>query len=100
MTSQMNVQRGSRNIPGLANSVEVVRWANDAKVGDVSDIIKLDDGYVVALLKEIDNAEYKSLDKVSGQIKNTLLRQKKAALLKEKMQIQKQLKKQIQLQKQ
>ncbi len=85
-TSTMNVNRGSRNVPGLSNSLEVVRWANDAKVGEVSDIIKLDDGYVVALLKEIDNAEYKSLDKVSGQIKNTLLRQKKAALLKEKMQ--------------
>ncbi len=86
MTSSMNVEHDSRNVPGLANSLEVVRWANDAKVGDVSDIIKLDDGYVVAVVTAIDNAEYKPLDKVSAQIKNTLLRQKKAALLKEKMQ--------------
>ncbi len=85
-TSTMNVEQGSRNVLGLSNSLEVVRWANDAKVGDVSDIIKLDDGYVVALVKAVDDAEYKSLDKVSTQIKNTLLRQKKAALLKEKMQ--------------
>ena len=85
-TSTMNVEQGSRNVPGLANSLEVVRWANDAKVGDVSDIIKLEDGYVVAVVTAIDNAEYKSLNKVSTQIKNILLRQKKAALLKEKMQ--------------
>ena len=85
-TSSMNIQRDSRNVPGLANSLEVVRWANDAKVGDVSDIIKLDDGYVVAVVTAIDDAEYKALDKVSTQIKNKLLRVKKAVLLKEKMQ--------------
>lgn len=85
-TSTMNVERGSRNVPGLENSLEVVRWANDAKVGDVSDIIKLDDGYVVAVVTAVDDAEYKALDKVSTQIKNKLLREKKAVLLKEKMQ--------------
>ena len=85
-TSTMNVEQGSRNVPGLANSLEVVHWANGAKVGEVSDIIKLEDGYVVAVVTAIDNAEYKSLDKVSAQIKNVLLRQKKAAVLKEKMQ--------------
>ena len=85
-TSTMNVSQGSRNVPGLQNSLEVVRWANDAEVGEVSDLIKLDDGYVVAVVTAIDNGEYKSLESVSSQIKNTLLREKKAALLKEKMQ--------------
>ena len=85
-SSLMNVEQGSRNVPGLPNSLEVVRWANDAKVGDVSDLIKLEDGYVVAVVTAIDESEYKALDKVSSQIKNTLLRQKKAAILKEKMQ--------------
>ena len=85
-SSSMNVEQGSRNVPGLPNSLEVVRWANDAKVGDVSDLIKLENSYVVAVVTAVDNAEYKSLDKVSSQIKNTLLRQKKAVLLKEKMQ--------------
>ncbi len=85
-SSSMNVEQGSRNVPGLPNSLEVVRWANEAKVGEVSDLIKLDGGYVVAVVTAVDNANYKSLDKVSSQIKNTLLRQKKAVLLKEKMQ--------------
>lgn len=85
-TSTMNVSQDSRNVPGLQNSLEVVRWANDAEVGEVSDLIKLDDGYVVAVVTAIDNGEYKSLESVSSQIKNTLLREKKAALLREKMQ--------------
>jgi peptidyl-prolyl cis-trans isomerase D len=86
MASTVNVERGSRNVSGLMDSLEVVRWANDAKVGVVSDIIKLDDGYVVAVVTAVDNKSHKSLDKVSAQIKNVLLRQKKAAVLKEKMQ--------------
>ena len=85
-TSTMNVSQSSRNVPGLPNSLEVVRWANDAKVGDVSDLIKLEDGYVVAVLTAIDDSEYKSFESVSSQIKSTLLREKKAAILKEKMQ--------------
>ena len=84
-TSSMNVENDSRNVPGLANSLEVVRWAAEAKVGEVSDLIKLDDGYVVAVVTAIDENEYKPLDKVSSQIKNKLLREKKAVLLKEKM---------------
>ncbi len=86
MTSQMNIQRGSRNIPGLVNSVEVVRWANEAKVGDVSELFKLDGSYVVASLAAVNDEEHKSLESVSAQIKTTLLREKKAAMLRKKMQ--------------
>lgn len=86
MASSMNVSRGSRNVAGLTNSLEVVRWAEDAKVGDVSELIKLDDCYVVAVLSAINKDEYKPLESVSAQIKSTLLNEKKAVILKEKMQ--------------
>ena len=86
MSSSMNVQRGQRNVPGLANSIEVVRWANEAKVGDVSELVKIDSDYVVAVLTAVDNEEYKALDQVSEQIKRTLIREKKAEMLKAKMQ--------------
>ena len=86
MSSSMNVQRGQRNVPGLANSIEVVRWANEAKVGDVSELVKIDNDYVVAVLTAVDNEEYKALDQVSEQIKRALIREKKAEMLKAKMQ--------------
>ena len=86
MSSSMNVQRGQRNVPGLANSIEVVRWANEAKVGNVSELVKIDNDYVVAVLTAVDNEEYKPLSEVSEQIKKTLIREKKAEMLKEKMQ--------------
>ena len=84
--STMNVNKGSRNVPGLANSIEVVRWVNEAKVGDMSDIIKIGEDYVIATVTAIDEAEHKSIEKATIEIKPLLLAQKKAALLKEKMQ--------------
>ena len=84
-TSSANIKRGDRNVQGVANSLEVIRWANKAKVGDVSDIIKLGEDYVVAVVTAVDENEYKSLEAVSAEIKNILIAQKKAALLKEKM---------------
>ena len=86
LPTSVEIERSERNVSGLSNSLEVVRWANDAEVGDVSDIIKLDDQYVVATLTAVDDDEYKSLDKVSSQIENILRRQKKFEILKEKMQ--------------
>ena len=86
MPTTMNVAQGERNVRGLANSIEVVRWANDAKVGDVSDLIKIDENYVVAVVTAVAENECKTLGEVSSQIENILTRQKKFALLKEKMQ--------------
>ena len=86
-TSSMSIAKGSRNVPGLAHSLEVVRWANSANVGDVSSVFKLNDGsWVIAALTAVDNSEYRPLENVSSEIKRALIRQKKVALLKEKMQ--------------
>jgi peptidyl-prolyl cis-trans isomerase D len=85
-TSSMNVTKGSRNVPGLANSVEVVRWANEAKVGDMSEIIKIGESYVVAIVTAVEESEYEPIEKATTKIKPVLMAQKKAAILKEKMQ--------------
>lgn len=74
-----DVMNGERNIRGLNHSQEVVRWAYNAKVGDVSEIFKVDGNYVVAVLTEIDDAEYKPMAEVEYQVKNAVLRDKKYA---------------------
>ncbi len=85
MASQMNVERGARNIPGLPNSIEVVRWANEVGAGSVSDVVKIDDSYVVAAVSEVNEEEHKALDKVEAQIKSVLIKEKKAEMLRSKM---------------
>ena len=69
---------------------EVTRWAFDAKVGDVSSIITVDNNYfIVAALKGIHKAGYADVKEVAAQIENVLyaekLGEKKAAEVAEKI---------------
>ena len=74
-----NIEHAARAVRGIdAHSLEVVFWANKAKVGDVSELIKLDNNhYVIATLTGINDNEYRTVKEVASQIKSTLLRDKK-----------------------
>lgn len=74
-----DVMNGERTVRGLDRSYEIVRWAYNAKVGDVSEIFKVDGDYVVAVLTEIDDEHYKPLSEVEYQVKTAILRDKKYA---------------------
>ena len=81
-----NLYKGQRSIQGLNNSLEIVRWAYQANVGQVSPVFDLNgNGWVVAVLTSAD-VVYESLAEASAEIKSVLVDQKKAALLKAKMQ--------------
>ncbi len=69
--------QGERTIRGLEDSREVARWAYSAEVGDLSEIITVDGDYVIAMLTEIDDAEYVPFEQVAGTIRAQLLRDKK-----------------------
>ncbi|MDE6778876.1 MAG: peptidylprolyl isomerase, partial [Alistipes sp.] len=71
------VNQGERAIRGLDNSRELVRWVYGAEKGDMSEIFNLGDAYVVAIVTDIDNDEYKSLAKVNAQVHAAVLREKK-----------------------
>lgn len=79
------VSQGDRLINGLENSREIVRWANGAKEGEISEIFNLGDAYVVAMLNVIDEDKYQPYDATREQaIMMTLRRDKKFEMLKEK----------------
>lgn len=83
----VTIEKAARAVRGIdGHSLEVVFWANKAKVGDVSELIKLDNNhYVVATLTEINDSEYRSVNEVASQIKSTLLRDKKFEIISAKM---------------
>ena len=83
----VTIEKAARSVRGIdGHSLEVVFWANKAKVGDVSELIKLDNNhYVVATLTGITDSEYRSVNEVAAQIKSTLLRDKKFEMIAAKM---------------
>ncbi len=72
-----DLSQGDRQFRSIASSRELARWAYGAKVGDVSDITKIEDRYVVAMLISIDNSEYTPVESVSNSIATKLRNQKK-----------------------
>ncbi len=66
-----------RVVPGVAGSHELLRWANRASVGDISEIFKVDDGYVIAVLSEVNNKTHRALNEVTPSIRMELMRKKK-----------------------
>lgn len=71
------IYSGERAVRGLDKSHEIVRWAYGAKKGDVSEIFNIGKDYVVAILSEIDNNEYRAINSVQAQIRAAVLRDKK-----------------------
>ena len=74
----------------IDHTKEVTRWAFEAKVGDVSNIITVDNNYfIVASLKGIHKEVYADVKEVASQIENVLYMEKagekKAAEIAEKI---------------
>lgn len=72
-----NLAQGERSIRGLEDSREVARWAYGAEEGDVSEIFTVGKNYVIATLTDIDDKEFAPLEKVSAQVRQQVLRDKK-----------------------
>ena len=81
---------GANRLGAIDNTREVTRWAFDAKKGDASNIITVDNNYfIIAALKEIHKEGYTPVDQVAATISNILyaekIGEKKAAEVAEKI---------------
>ncbi len=73
------------NIVGLGANRQLVKWINDAKIGEVSEPFSIDDKYVVAMLTDINPEGTASVAKVRPQLEFLLRNQKKAAVIRKKI---------------
>ena len=82
---------GANRLGSVEHTKEVTRWAFDAKVGEVSNIISIDNKYyVIAALKGVHKEGYTPVAEVATRIESVLyqekLAEKKAAEVAEKIQ--------------
>ena len=77
-----NITEATRRIGAVDNAREVIRWAFDAKKGEVSDILTVDNKYYfVAAVTEIRKEGYASVKEVAPQISAVLRRDKQVEKL-------------------
>ena len=62
----------------LKNSRAIVRWAYEAKAGQVSDVFECGDQFVVAALTEVNNGDYRPLEAVRAELVIIATNNKKA----------------------
>ncbi len=79
------IRNTERNVQGLDNSRELVHWAYTAKKGAVSTIMEVGGGYVIASLAEVRHQGIASVQEVSSDIRQILIREEKGKMLAEKL---------------
>ncbi len=72
-----NLTKGSYVIPGLPSPRNIIHWAFNAKVNEISNVFDLDNMYVVAKLVEVRPAGYLPFDEVKDYIRQQVLNEKK-----------------------
>lgn len=86
VTSANNLRQNDRNLNSLRNAREIIKWAyNDADAGDVSQVVTIDDQFVIAVLKSAKDKGTASLDDVRDEVANKVRMEKKAEIITEKL---------------
>ena len=81
----MQMQQGQTGIPGLGVSRLLAQFLETAAVDDLSDVIELDDVFIVARVAAIQPEGYRSLEEVEDEIRPRALLEKKRTLQRERM---------------
>lgn len=64
-----NLNANTDKVDQLKSSRPIVRWAFEAKQGQVSDVFECGDQFVVAALTEVNDGEYRAFDQVKNELR-------------------------------
>ena len=84
---QYNLQATTEKVGNLKSSRQIVRWAfeDKRKEGQVSDVYECGDKFVVAVLTEINDGEYRPLESVRAELTMEALNNAKTKYISEKL---------------
>ena len=81
LVPQFNLQENTDKVGQLKNSRAIVRWAFEAKEGQISDVFECGDQFIVAALTEVNDGDYRSLEAVRTELSAEAINNKKAELI-------------------
>ena len=82
---QYNLTATTDKVGQLKGSRTIVRWAFDAKEGDVSDVFECGDQFIVAALTEVNDGDYRPLDAVRAELTFEATNNAKAEYIKKQL---------------
>ena len=80
-----DIDKNSTEVGTIPNARNIILWSysDDRYVGEVSDVLETDEGYIVAQINEMKDEGTKKLDEVENSIKRRIIDEKKYEYLKE-----------------
>lgn len=84
--NELTAQEGDATFPELGQSRALRDFLSAAEAGDISDVIELDDRFLVAHLTGIQGAGYRSFSEVQDQIEPRVIREKRRGVQVQRMQ--------------
>lgn len=73
-------------VPGIGFNNQVTRFAFEASKGKISDVLQVDDGFLVMMLDAVNASGYRELDEeLSRQIRSVLVDEQKGEALEERL---------------
>ena len=82
---QFNLQKNTEKVADLKSSRPIVRWAFEAKEGQISDVFECGDRFVVAVVTEANDGEFRSIESVRPELVVEATNNKKAEYLKKEL---------------
>lgn len=82
---QYNLTATTDKVGQLKSSRPIVRWAFEAKEGQVSDVFECGQQFIVAAVAEVNDNEYRSLESVRAELTYEATNNAKAAYIKEQL---------------
>lgn len=79
-----DVREGDRQVGGVQEARDVVRWAYNAKKGDISEVFAVGDQFMVAVLSGIREKDKADFETVKQRVETDYRKEKKAEMLLEK----------------
>ena len=76
-----NLLESSQNISGLDNPRQMIRWAYEAQVGQVSDVMEFGNKFAVATLTQIKEEGMQELEDVRASVEAIVRNEKRAEML-------------------
>ena len=85
MQPAYNLDKNADKVDNLKASRAIVRWAFEAKEGQVSDVFECGDKYIVALLTDVNEGDYRSMESVENELRPIAVNRKKASMMRKDM---------------
>lgn len=82
---EMLIEADQEAIPGIGFSRTITNFLEDAEEGDISEVIELDEGFIVLRVEEVQEEGYRPFSEVQGEIEPRVRLEKKREVVRRRL---------------